>query len=183
MDIFWRTRSSRTVLRDNWIDVRADECITPSGKEVSPYYVLSYPDWVHVMALTPDRKIVLVRQYRHAIGATVLELPGGGVDVSDVNLEMAARRELAEETGFSSETWLKVSTLYPNPATHSNRVHAYLALDAVQRSTPSLDHSEEGLAACLMPLDQVLEALGQGILGQSMHVATVMLANKLLEQR
>ena len=104
------------------------------------------------------------------------------METSDVDPEQSARRELAEETGFASERWLKISTLYPNPATHTNRIHTFLALDVVPRHGQRLDEGEEGLALSLMPLDEVVEALGTGLLGQSMHVAAVMLATRLLSR-
>ena len=85
MDTPWRTLSSTSVVRDRWIDVRADRCVTPSGVEISPYYVLRYPDWVHVVALTPERGLVLVRQYRHGAGQWFLELPAGGLDGRDAS--------------------------------------------------------------------------------------------------
>ncbi len=180
MDLNWRTVSSSTLLKDRWIDVRADRCLTPSGAEISPYYVLTYPDWVHVVALTPARGLVLVRQYRHAAGHAFLELPGGGVEASDGTTENAARRELAEETGYTSKRWLEVTTLYSNPATHTNRVHTFLALDAVAEHQPKLDAGEEGLSLCVMPLDEVLDGLAGGVLGQVMHVASVLLAALLI---
>ena len=180
MDTTWRTLSSKPVIKDRWIDIRADQCLTPAGVEISPYYVLTYPDWVHVVALTPERSLVLVKQYRHAAEASILELPGGGLESSDTDAELAARRELVEETGFTSERWLKISALYPNPATHTNRVHAFLALDAMPTHRQVLDQGEENLAVCLMPLDSVVEGLDSGLLGQSMHVAAVMLATRLL---
>ena len=182
METKWRVLASETVLKDRWIDVRADRCLTPSGAEISPYYVLGYPDWVHVVALTPGRDLVLVRQYRHAAGAAFLELPGGGVDPRDGSLEQAARRELAEETGFTSECWHAVSTLYPNPATQTNRVHTFLALDAVNAHAQRLDRGEEGLAVTLLPFDDVFETLGTGILGQAMHVSAMFLAARRLAE-
>lgn len=178
----WRTLSSDPVIRDRWIDLRADRCLTPSGAEISPYYVLAYPDWVHVVALTPKRDLVLVRQYRHAAGESFLELPGGGVDTRDACVEAAARRELAEETGYMSQHWRAVSVLHPNPATHTNRVHAFLALDAIPGHERSLDRGEEGLEPCVVPFDDVIQGLGAGLLGQAMHVAAVLLAAKLLER-
>ena len=183
MEPTWRTLSSRPVIRDRWIDVRADRCLTPSGAEISPYYVLAYPDWVQVVALTPERGLVLVRQYRHAVGACVLELPGGGVEGGEGDVEEAARRELAEETGFTSGRWEKVSALYANPATHTNRVHAFLALDAVAGQGQRLDRGEEGLQVCVMPFDEVVQGLGGGLLGQAMQVSAVLLAARMIAGR
>ena len=102
MEQKWRITRSETLLKDHWVHLRADHCVTPAGIEISPYYVLSYPDWVHVVAITEFGCLVLVRQYRHAAGEFSLELPGGAVDPEDTNLEQAARRELEEETGFTA---------------------------------------------------------------------------------
>lgn len=176
----WRTLSSSSILKDRWIDLRADHCVTPGGAEISPYYVLTYPDWVNVVAVTPARELVLVRQYRHAVERSVLELPGGVMDASDADPEQTARRELMEETGFSSDRWLKISTLCTNPATHTNRLHSFLALNAAPSGGQSLDRGEEGLSLEIMPLDEVVERLAGGLLDQAMHVATVLLADRLL---
>jgi 8-oxo-dGTP pyrophosphatase MutT (NUDIX family) len=175
MDQKWRTVRTKEVLKDRWINVRADYCVTPAGTEIGPYYVLTYPDWVHVVAVTPAGSLVLVRQYRHAAGDMFLELPGGAIDPSDANIEQAARRELEEETGFSAQHWELVSILYPNPATQTNRVHVYVAIDAVRDRAQRLDEGEEGLQVSTVPIKEVLDRLGTGILGQSMHVSAVLL--------
>ena len=171
----WIVKRSRPLLKDRWIDLRADDCVTGSGQDVAPYYVLSYPDWVHVVAITPEDCLVLVRQYRHAAGKVVVEIPGGALDASDVNDEAAARRELAEETGYVSSEWTKISSLYPNPATHTNRVHVYLALNATRECAQALDAGEE-VEVIVLPIDSVLENLGASGLEQAMHVSAVLLA-------
>jgi 8-oxo-dGTP pyrophosphatase MutT (NUDIX family) len=172
----WRTLSSKSVVKNRWLDVRADQCVTPAGIEINPYYVLTYPEWVHVVAITPDRHIVLVRQYRHAAAEVFMELPSGGVEETDISIEHAAQRELREETGFISQCWQPLSVLYPNPATHTNRVHAFLALDAVAEHAQRLDEGEEGLGVCVAPFEQIVDRLETGILGQAMHVSSVLLA-------
>lgn len=171
----WRITNTRTIVKDRWIDLRADRCLTPAGAEIAPYYVLAYPDWVHVVALTADDHMVLVRQYRHAVCEAVLELPGGVIDASDQDPEAAARRELAEETGYRAREWRMVGSFYPNPATHTNRIHVVLALDARPDVGPSLDPGEEGLATLTLPVREVLAGLPGGLIGQSMHVAAVYL--------
>jgi hypothetical protein len=52
----WTTVASKTLVKDRWIDLRADQCLTPNGHEISPYYVLTYSDWINVVAITPDAR-------------------------------------------------------------------------------------------------------------------------------
>ena len=172
----WRVIQSNSVLKDRWINLRADDCITPAGKDIRPYYVLTYPDWVHVVAVTPERCLILVRQYRHAAGKMILELPGGMLDPQDTDTEQAARRELEEETGYTAQNWELISSLYPNPATHTNRLHVYLAIDATCDRLQKLDEGEEGLQIHILPIQDVVDGLRTGLLGQWIHVSAVLLA-------
>ncbi|MGO4738505.1 NUDIX hydrolase [Bosea sp. 2KB_26] len=172
----WRTLSSRTLLKDRWIDVRADECLTPTGHRVSPYYVLSYPDWVQTVAITPCDQLVLVRQYRHGAADTFLELPGGTMDEGDLDPGRSAARELEEETGYRAKELRLVSSLFANPATQPNRVHVYLATGAELTGSRKLDASEEGMSVHLMPVREILDRLHDGILKHSQHVSALLLA-------
>ncbi len=172
----WRTLASRTLVHDRWIDLRADDCRTASGHGIAPYYVLTYPDWVHVVALTPDNRVVLVEQYRHAAGIVCLEPPGGVIDATDASPLAAGQRELLEETGFAAQHWEHVASLYANPATQTNRVHTMLATSCHRVSEPKLEPGEEGLTVRTLPVAEVLAGLRGGLLGQAMHVAGVLLA-------
>ena len=89
----WTVRDSTYPLLDRWIRVRADDCATAAGVRVAPYYVLEFPDFVHVLAETVSGQIVLVRQYRHGIGASSLELPGGVMDPGESDILVTAARE------------------------------------------------------------------------------------------
>ena len=169
----WEIIRSETLVKDGWIDLRADQCRTPAGAAIAPYYVLNYPEWVTVVALTPDDRVVMVRQYRHAVGCSVLELPGGVVDAGDATLADAARRELLEETGHAAPVLRPVCSLFPNPATHTNRTHTFLALDAVPGGQRALEAGEEGMEVCTVPLAEALDAAGQGRLGHALHVAAL----------
>ncbi len=81
----WKVKGSRYLLRERFLTARVDHCVTPAGIEV-PYYVLEYPGWVNVVALDKEDHLILVRQYRHALGDISLELPGAA--------SMAARPRL-----------------------------------------------------------------------------------------
>ncbi len=171
----WQTLSSRPIVSDRWIDLRADDCLTQSGNVIAPYYVLSYPDWVFVVALTPDDHLVLVEQYRHGAATSCLEVPAGAIEPSDADAVAAARRELAEETGFTADEFRVVSCLYANPANQTNRVHTVLATGCRRVDAPTLDDGEDGLTVQCIPVTRILAELGSGILSQSMQVAGVLL--------
>lgn len=81
----WTVRRSSHVCRDRWITLREDECVTPEGVVVAPYYVVEYPDWVHVVALDDHDRLLLVRQYRHGTAEFTLELPAGRIDRADAD--------------------------------------------------------------------------------------------------
>ncbi len=97
-----------------------------NGREHSRV-VIESPDWVNVVALTPDEQVVLVRQFRFGIGAETLELPGGMVDGGE-SPEQAASRELEEETGYRPREIRPLGFCHPNPAIQTNRTWSFLAL-------------------------------------------------------
>lgn len=171
----WEVLSSRTALRDRWIDVTADACRDARGNVLDPFYTLAYADWVQVVALTPDDRIVLVRQYRHGARARTLELPAGGMDAKDATPVDTAQRELREETGFLSTNMRHICSLHPNTATHRNQCHTVLALDAV-RGAETIHEAGEDIVVETLPLATVLAGLASGLLPQAMHVSALLLA-------
>ena len=171
----WTVTASRIVLADRWIRLRADSCVAPSGDVVDPFYVLEYADWVHVVALTDDDRLVMNRQYRHAAGEVHLELPGGVMDAADADAIEAGKREFREETGHAAAEWRHVVSLRPNPATHTNRVHTVLALGAYADGAQNFDNGEE-IAVELVPVAELLRSIREGAVQQSTHVASLLLA-------
>jgi 8-oxo-dGTP pyrophosphatase MutT (NUDIX family) len=170
----WTVRASRHIHRDRWISLRADDCVTGEGVDVAPYYVLEYPDWAHVLALDEENHILLVRQYRHAYGGFTLELPGGIMDAGDESPITAAARELAEETGYTADAFRLVTSLSPNPATHTNRVHLILAQPA-RFIGPATPEPDENVVVVRVPVSEALRMALSGEIIDAPHVGLLMI--------
>lgn len=155
-------------------NVRIDKCELPNGKMIDGF-VLEYRDWVTIIALTKDKDVVMIRQYRHGAQKVILEIPGGSMDPEDINSEEAARRELLEETGYTSDKFIQIGCVSPNPANQTNVIYSFLALDAVKTHPQQLDDTEE-IEVILKPLDEVIGMARSGKLIQSMQVSAVFFA-------
>ena len=171
----WRRTGTRTLLRDRWIHLRADAWETAGGRVLDPWYMLEWYDWVHVVALTADDRLVLVRQFRPGFGAAALELPGGIMEPEETDPITAARREFREETGFAAAAFVPVARLSPEPAHATNRIHFILATGAVPDGAQALDEGEEIVVETPCVAD-VLAGLGAGMLANATHVGGLLLA-------
>lgn len=169
----WTVTRSRRRLQDRWISVRADDCVTASGAVVAPYYVLEFPDFVHVLATDARDRVVLVRQYRHAYAGLSLELPGGVVDPGDGDILAVAARELREETGFHGGRLSRTASLSVDPARHANRLHLVCAVD-VQPGPPAPEPSEDIEVVCVSREEARDLALSGGIVNAA-HVGMLLL--------
>jgi ADP-ribose pyrophosphatase len=171
----WRILSSEYLFKDLWFKVRKDRCETPQGKIVDPYYVYEFPTWVTAVALTEDGKIILERQYRHALGETCIEIPGGCVDETDASFEDAIKRELLEETGYVFSTFEYLGKISANPSTNSNLMHMFLARGGRKVASQELDHNEE-IEVDLVTVDELKQLIKENKIVQAMHVTCMMYA-------
>ena len=168
----WKILSSEYLFNDLWFKVRKDRCETPQGKIVDPYYVYEFPTWVTAVAITEEGKIVLERQYRHALGETCIEIPGGCVDDTDSSLEEAIKRELLEETGYQFSSYEYLGKISANPSTNSNLMHMFLAKGGKKVASQELDHNEE-IEIELATIDELKQLLRENKIVQAMHATCI----------
>lgn len=171
----WKLLSSEYLFKDLWFTVRKDRCETPSGTIVDPYYVYEFPTWVTAVPVTEDGKIIMVRQYRHALGEVCIEIPGGCMDDTDDSPEVAIRRELLEETGYEFSRFEYLGKISANPSTNNNLMHMFLARGGKKISEQSLDPNEE-IQVELMSVEEVRGLLKENKIMQAMHVSCLMYA-------
>jgi 8-oxo-dGTP pyrophosphatase MutT (NUDIX family) len=151
---------SRYAFADPWLRLRSDTVLLPNGRLLSPCTIFEYPDWVDVIALTGERNVVLVDQYRHAVGQLRTEFPAGAVDEAEVPLA-AIKRELLEETGYASDDWHRLGSAPVNPVLQTNRIHCFLALGAHKVAEQDLDEGE-AIRTHELPLPEFIEQVEAG---------------------
>lgn len=138
----WKRLSSRLVYDFKILTVREDRVSDPrNGREYSRV-VIDSPDWVNVIPVTPEGKVVLIRQFRFGIWSTTLEIPGGIVERGE-DPQHAASRELEEETGYRPREVALLGSVHPNPAIQTNRAYSYLALDCEKVHAGKQDVGED----------------------------------------
>ena len=168
-DMAWKTLKSEYVIRRPWLTARRDTVELPTGAVNDEYYVLEYPDWINVIAVTTDGRMVMVRQYRHALGQTCFEIVAGVTEQGE-DPETAARRELQEETGYAGGRWLKLMEVSSNASTCTNMTHCFLAMGVEKIDGQHLDDTED-IEVWLFREDEVRRMLEQGDIKQALMAA------------
>jgi ADP-ribose pyrophosphatase len=111
----------------------------------------------------------------------MLEIPAGIMDEGDESPTRAAQRELLEETGYTSDQFVEVGRVYPNPATHNNLTYSFLALDVEQVGQQDLDATEE-IEVTFIPFDEFVSLAKEGGLPQALHISALFFALAYLER-
>lgn len=160
-----RILEEETVFSTPWFALRA---LQIEG-DAEPHYALAAPDYVTVLALTPDREVLLVEQFRPAVGRRTLELPSGNVDPGETPA-VAAARELREETAFAAAELIPLGALLPDSGRLANRAWGFFA----PRAEPLASAPE--LAVLRMTLPEFFDAMRRGRLDHAVHIALAGLA-------
>ena len=175
----WKILKSKMVLDNYWCQVMQDEIELPNGKIIDDYFVSIKPDVAMILPITSNREIIFVRQYRHAVGEFFLELPAGNFDPTKETAEVAAIRELTEETGYIPQEIIKIATLHDKPSKDTNQIHLFLAENVSKVGEQNLDITEE-IEVVFIPVESVLDKIIQGEISVAGTVAALFLGLKYL---
>ncbi len=165
----WKVGTSRTIADCRVFTVRADESRRLSDGNEAEFFVIENPDWVNIIALTANDEVVLIEQFRHGTKETALELPGGMIDPGE-SPEAAARRELLEETGYTSDNWTEIGRSRPNPALQNNTIYHFLARDCVKTAEVRFDE-HESISTTLAGLEDVHRLVRSGDIDHSLVIS------------
>lgn len=165
----WTTLESEYLIRRPWLTARRDKVALPDGRVHDEYYVLEYPDWVNVIAITAEGDYIIEQQWRQGLGRVSTEICAGVVEAGEEPLE-AARRELSEETGYEGGEWEKLMVVAPNPGMMNNLCHCFVARGVRKVTSQHLDATED-IRVFLCPRDEVFRRLQRGEFLQAMMAA------------
>lgn len=167
----WKTLASEYLFRRPWLTARRDTVQLPNGVVHDEYYVLEYPTWVNVIAITTDGRFVMVEQYRHGLQDIFTELPAGVADAGETPLE-TAKRELLEETGFGGGEWTLNTVLSANPSSQNNLAYSFIARGVKQIAGQHLDATED-VSVRILTREEVYRLLADDAIKQSLMAASL----------
>ncbi|HLI97035.1 MAG TPA: NUDIX hydrolase [Candidatus Baltobacteraceae bacterium] len=170
-DAGWRVAASSYVLDSPYLRIRRDRIVLPDGTVIEDYYVRESRGYVIVFALTEDRRVVLVRQYKHGAAKVLLELIAGAIDEGEQPLQTAIR-ELAEETGYGARSMEHLRSFVTDPTNADTIAHLFFAKDAYPNGEQQLDVTED-IAVELATLDELREKLRSGEIDSMPHVGAM----------
>jgi ADP-ribose pyrophosphatase len=166
----WKKLHSQQLADYRIFTVREDKRLSPRTGREHQFYVLEAQDWINVIPVTSEGKVVMIHQFRHGTAEITLEIPGGMVDNEDGDPAEAARRELLEETGYVAGDVIHIGSVDPNPAFLNNQCHTYLALDAHWVQSPQFDGAED-IAVEEIDLAEVPDLIRNGRITHALVVA------------
>ena len=167
----WKTMKSDVLLDDFHVSVRKNQVQLPDGAVIDDFYTVTIPDAAMVAAITKNWEILLKKEYRYACGMEVIECPVGMFNPDEKDPLVVAKRELLEETGYSSDSWEYLGGTWESTSKLTNTMHLFLAKDCVKVSEQHLDQNEH-LEVVKVPLQDAVAMVMKGeiIANSSVHL-------------
>jgi ADP-ribose pyrophosphatase len=157
----WQKLSSKPVGDFRIFTVRSDEKLSPRTGQPHDFFIIDCVDWVNVLAVTPDRHLVMVEQFRHGSNTVELEIPGGIMDAEETSPVDTGVRELREETGYQGERPRLLGSVFANPAIMSNTSHIVLVENCELKHSVEFDSGED-MVTRLVPITDLRRLVAAG---------------------
>jgi ADP-ribose pyrophosphatase len=168
----WKTIRSTPAGDFRIFKIRSDVKISPrTGKEHN-FYVLDSVNWVNIVAVTPDQKLVMVEQYRHGSNTVELEIPGGMMDAGEADPVVTAVRELREETGYAGKNARRFGCVWSNPAILNNRTYTVLIENCRLQHGVEFDQGED-LETHLVPVAEIPKLVADEKIGHPLVIVAL----------
>ena len=167
----WKTFASKKIFSRPWLNATCDSVLLPNGTIHNEFYKLHYPPVACIVAETKDGKLIIERQYRHAVGKVLTEIPAGCVEEGEEPLT-AAKRELLEETGFGGGEWTHLVTEYAQAGVQDNMMYGFYAKGVEISSKQNLDETED-INIYLVDKEEVLRMLMNNEIQQAPITSTL----------
>ncbi len=173
----FETQKTEILFYGKAFDVRRDQVLLPDGN-TTLVDVVVHPGAVTLIPLDSQSRILFVRQYRHAVGQELLELPAGTLNQGE-KPEDCAHREVREETGMSAANLEKIGEFYLVPGYSTEHMHIYLATNL--RSDPLPGDEDEFITIEAVALANVPDLIARGVLQDAKSLAALFLAEPYLK--
>ncbi len=170
----WKILSSEYLVKRPYFSARKDKCQSESGKIIPEYYTVELDPTICALGITEDDKAVMIKQYRHPVAKTLLEIPGGFANENE-SAEKAIAREMLEETGYEFTKYEYLGQIAANPGVLNNYTKLFLATGGKKIASQNLDANEE-IVVELIPMNDLIEMLLQNKIEQSMHANCIFYA-------
>ncbi len=152
--------------------IRSDiKCSPRTGRE-HDFFVIDCVNWVNVIAVTPQRELVMIEQYRHGSNTVEIEVPGGMMDKHEMSPVAAGERELREETGYAGGNARIIGEIFPNPAIMSNKCYTVFVENCCCDHAVEFDHGED-IVTRLVPIADIPKLIATGKIGHSLVVVAL----------
>jgi len=173
----WQVRDSKYLFQSPWYSLRQDQLTLPNGEDIT-YTLIDHPGYVMVVPVLDDGRVVMERVYRYTLQRTYLECPSGGI-LDAETFELAARRELEEETGYRTGKLQLLGHFVGSPGISNEEYDLFLATELTADGIMQRESTEE-IDIELIPLPTLVEMIYQGEINNGPSALGILLANRIV---